>query len=262
MKKISFCRENAPYITAMIQETTPQKAIARIRNSISEGATAIGYHLEMLGKEYRTAEQLKNIFSYAQDKPIYITNYDWNEKSAYETAEERFDELFLALDCGATLIDVPGDTFAEKKTPDELTFDTAAVEKQMRLIEKIHERGGEALISSHVLKYREPEAVLAIAKEQQRRGADVIKIVTAANSEAEEEANLRACSLLKKELEKPFLFLAGGTHCQLLRNLGPFLGAHMWLTVQEYTEVTAMVQPLLKNVVAIKNNMDCKPNVR
>ena len=50
----------------------------------------------------------------------------------------------------------------------------SAIDKQMRLIDKIHQMGKEALMSSHVLKFASAATVLEIAYEQQRRGADIV----------------------------------------------------------------------------------------
>ena len=66
---------------------------------------------------------------------------------------------------------------------------------------------------------------------QQARGADIAKIVTFANSEAEEMENLRITTLLKQELKIPFLFLSGG-ECHRHRRLGGILGNCMVLCVQ------------------------------
>ena len=84
------------------------------------------------------------------------------------------DFLLFALDCGATLCDVMGDIFC--KHPEELTDNDEAIQKQMKLIEKLHSLGAEVLMSSHLYKFAPAERVLEIALEQKRRGADIIKI--------------------------------------------------------------------------------------
>ena len=69
--------------------------------------------------------------------------------------------------------------------------------------------GAEVLMSSHTFKFMKTDEVLRIVTAQQERGADVAKIVTAANSEEEELENLRTAEKLKYELDIP-LPLPGG----------------------------------------------------
>ena len=102
-----------------------------------------------------------------------------------------------------------------KKLKTQVVVDKTAIKKQMDFIDKVHKLGGEVLMSSHVKEFRSPERVLEIALEQQRRGADIVKIVTGANTQQEEVINLDICRLLKQELKVPFLFLSGGQYSYL-----------------------------------------------
>lgn len=145
-----------------------------------------------------------------------------------------------------------GDLF--DKQSDEVAVDERAIEKQMKLIEAIHEKGGEVLISSHILKYTPAERVLEVAKEHQRRGADISKIVVDADTMEQQLENLKIINLLKENLEIPFLFLSGG-ECHILRRIGGELGNCMYLCVYEHDELATPKQPLLKNVKAIRDNM-------
>ena len=125
----------------------------------------------------------------------------------------------------------------------------------MEFIDEVHKRGGEVLMSSHVKKFRSPERVLEIALEQQRRGTDIVKIVTGADTQEEELKNLEICHLLKKELKVPFLFLSAGKYNYLHRTIGPALGVCMWLCFREYDETTYAGPPLLSNVLKIKQGL-------
>jgi 3-dehydroquinate dehydratase len=146
-----------------------------------------------------------------------------------------------------------GDTYSP--APEELTTDQKAIKKQMEYIDKVHKLGGEVLMSSHVHQFRSPERVLEIALEQQRRGADIVKIVTGASTQQEELVNLDICRLLKQELKVPFLFLSGGQYSYLHRTVGPALGVCMWLCFREYDETTYAGPPLLANVLKIKEGL-------
>ena len=125
----------------------------------------------------------------------------------------------------------------------------------MKFIDEVHKRGGEVLMSSHIQEFRSAERVLEIALEQQRRGTDIVKIVTGANTQEEELKNLDICRLLKQELKVPFLFLSGGKYSYLHRTIGPALGVNMWLCFREYDEKTYAGPPLLSNVLKIKQGL-------
>ena len=126
------------------------------------------------------------------------------------------------------------------------------IKKQMEFIDKVHKQGGEVLMSSHVYQFRPAERVLQIALEHQRRGADIVKIVTGAQTQEEQIKNLEICRLLKQELKVPFLFLSGGEYSYLHRTIGPALGVCMWLCFREYDETTYPGPPLLSDVLKIK----------
>ena len=160
--------------------------------------------------------------------------------------------MLVLAENGATLCDVMGDIFC--KHPEELTDNPEAIEKQMKYIDKLHEKGVEVLMSSHVLKFTPAERVLEIALEQKRRGADVIKIVTGATTMEEQIENLRITNLLKNELGAPFLFLSGG-ECSVHRRLGMKLGCAMCLCVYEHYLGSTSTQPLLKIARKVRDDM-------
>lgn len=108
-------------------------------------------------------------------------------------------------------------------------------------------------MSSHVLVFTPAERVLEIALAQQERGADIVKIVTGADTMEEQLENLRITNLLKKELKTPFLFLSGG-ECQLHRRIGPMLGCCMYLCSLDDEEEPKPVQPMLRKIKAIRDN--------
>ena len=129
-----------------------------------------------------------------------------------------------------------------------------AIDKQMKYIDSLHEKGAKVLMSSHVLKFNSAERVLEIAFEQKRRGADVVKIVTGAETMEEQIENLRITTLLKKELGIPFLFLSGG-ECSIHRRLGMKLGCSMCLCVYEHYSGSTPTQPLLKIAKKVRDDM-------
>jgi 3-dehydroquinate dehydratase len=134
----------------------------------------------------------------------------------------------------------------------ELTMNEEAIKKQMTLIDELHKRGAEVLMSSHVLKFTPAERVLEIALEHQRRGADICKIVTRADTMAQQIENLRIIDLLRQNLKIPFLFLCGG-ECRILRRIGGNIGNCMTLCVHEYDELATKSQPLLSDMKKLRD---------
>ena len=243
--KASFIRSDKPIKTAMIQVKTADEAIAAIESGLKQGADAFGWQLECLNADQINQKTLENVFSAGCGMPFYVTNYKW-ASGGDKPEEQYFDELLLALKCGATLIDIPGDSFSP--APDQLTYNEQAIRKQIEFSQKAHDLGGELLISSHVPDFRSEDYVLGMAFEQKRRGADIAKIVTFSHDDEQLTDNLKTTVRLRETLGIPFLFLSGGEKCRLHRLAGPLLGACMWLCVAYRAPITTPPQPLLSDV--------------
>lgn len=249
MTKPTFLNQDRSILTCMVQAHTPQRIKELIDLSLPEGAEAFGMQFEQLRPEYRTKEVYKELFEYAASYPTYVTNYRDN-KNVGKSDELLCKELLELADCGATLCDVMGDYF--DPCEGELTMDETAIKKQTELIDELHKRGAEVLMSSHVSKFIPAERVLEIAFEHQRRGADICKIVTGADNMAEQIENLRIINLLKENLSIPFLYLACG-ECRIMRRIGGNIGNCLSLCVHEHDELSTKTQPLLCEVKKIRD---------
>ena len=233
----------------MVQAKTPQRIKELISLSRPEGAEAFGMQLCKLDSEYRRPGIYRDLFEFAFPEPTYVTNYRGHSNEG-KSDDALAEELLEIAECGATLVDVMGDYFAP--CVGELTMEAAAIEKQKKLVDELHKRGAEVLMSSHVKRFIPAEEVLRIAREHERRGADISKIVTGAASIEEEIENMRIAALLKKELRIPSLFLAGG-ESKILRRIGGRLGSCMFLCVFEYDDLATKNQPLLRDVKIIRD---------
>lgn len=249
--KQSFFENDKALLTVMVQADNPDRIKELIDKSAPEGAEAFGMQFEQLKSEYRTKEVYKDLFAYAKDKPVYVTNYRHTSNEG-KTDDMLAAELVELAGCGADLCDVMGDYF--DRQPDEVAVDKTAIEKQKELIRKIHDKGAKVLMSSHVLKYIPAEKVLEIALEHQKRGADICKIVTGADTMEQQLENLKIINMLKENLKIPFLFLCGG-ECRILRRIGGELGCCMYLCVHEYDALATPAQPLLKQLKTIRDNI-------
>ncbi len=246
-----FLNNNKPLIVGMAQHDNMADTICLIKDSIFAGADAMGIQLEDLKPEFMNEECLTNIFNALDGKPCYITNYRHYYGDG-KTDEQLAEGLIMALNCGGTLADVMGDMF--DRTPGELTMNSEAIKKQMELIDNIHKMGKEVLMSTHIQKFTPAEEVLRIALEHQKRGADISKIVTGAETEEEQVENLRITTLLKKELDIPFLFLSGGKYNIIHRLIGPMMGSSMWLCVHHHYPGSTYEQPLIENAKKIRDS--------
>lgn len=248
MKNRTFLNYDKPLLTSMVQASNPDRIKALIDASIPEGAEAIGMQFCQLKAEYRNEKTYRELFAYT-DLPIYVTNYRNHISSIGKSDDVLAAELVELAECGATLCDVMGDYF--DACEGELTMNKDAIKKQIHLIDELHGRGAEVLMSSHVLKFTPAERVLEIALEHERRGADICKIVTGAENTEQQIENLRIINLLKENLKIPFLFLAGG-ECRILRRIGGSLGCCMYLCVHEYDELATKSQPLLRDMKILR----------
>lgn len=252
MMERTFFGHDKSVLTTMIQAKTPERIKELIDKSVPEGAEAFGMQFEQLMPEYRTKEVYKDLFAYAKDKPVYVTNYRHTTNEG-KTDEELAEELVELAECGADLCDVMGDYF--DRQPDEVAVDKTAIEKQKELIKRIHDKEAKVLMSSHVYVYTPAERVLEIALGHQERGADICKIVTGAETMEQQLENLKIINMLKENLKIPFLFLCCG-ECGILRRIGGELGCCMYLCVHEHDALATAVQPLLKDVKIIRDTIE------
>ena len=111
------------------------------------------------------------------------------------------------------------------------------------------------LISSHLHAFFEADEIFHYAREQEKRGADVIKIVSFAQTREQLMEDILIAEGLKHEVAKPYLFLANGPHSHLLRQIGPAFGVCMYLCMQRYDVQNSKEQPKLRAAKAIRDSM-------
>jgi 3-dehydroquinate dehydratase len=256
MYKQSFLHQNKPLLTCMIQTNSVEDAINTARNALFDGADAFGFQMCRLDPAQRTQENLRAIFRNMGDKPIYVTNYRYGFNEG-KSDDELFEGMRFLLQNGATCIDIMGDMYCED--PLQLTMDPTAIAKQKRAIEQLHEEGAEVLMSTHTFRFAHTDEILRMAFEHKSRGADICKIVAAANNEDEELENLKTTMVLKKELGIPFLFLSTGTHNKFHRQIGPMMGCCMCLAVDHYDPLSTKSQPQLRAMRAVLDHFDYSP---
>ena len=245
-----FEKNDPPVFFTQIQEEHPADAIATVKDAIRRGTDVVGFQMCVLRPEYRTERDIRSVIGAAGETPVYLTDYKRFDKWGTFSWEEKRDELLMGAACGAALIDIPGNMFSGDDF--EWTDDPAAAGKQKELIAQIHRGGGKVLISTHILQFTPQNEVLELALAQQDRGADVVKIVTACDTNDELLQTLATTQALQDALEKPFIFLSSGEKGRYHRLIGPYFGACAWLCAPKYGKYDTAAQPLLET--AIRSN--------
>ena len=174
-----------------------------------------------------------------------------------DMTDERIGEsLLMSVEAGASMVDIMGDLY--NPSPLQLSKDAESFDKQCALVEKVHQAGGEVMMSSHTWVPMTPEHALEHARALASRGADMIKIASTANNDAEMQETFNATMTLKNELEVPFLHVCMGQYGKLHRVISPMLGSSMALCVQRYNGIGMFDQVLLRSTKAVFDNLDWK----
>ena len=254
MKGPSFLALPKPIITCITGEKTVEADIANIKNAEYDGAQAFAVHLERLGQDKHTAENLKRL-SDCTAKPVMFLHYrDLNARPKVYTDEERVELLHLALKCGGACTDITADTFDASAC--EFTKNQSAIDKQRRFIDEAHAMGAEVVMSSHIMEPRSCEQVLEQMTEIEKRGPDFSKIVTIANTEAEFLEAIKTTLELRKVMKKPFIHLCSGQFAKPQRLLGPALGSALTFCTQKITPDYITMQPPVVNMIAALKNLN------
>ena len=242
-----------PRLASMIQEPTAAEAVARIRNSIYDGAEVIALHLEFLGKEHHNLRDLRNVFAYAGSLPVYTMNYR-NANRPGVSDEELVAGQLIAAEAGASMVDVMGDIY--DPSPMQLTKSPEAIERQRRMIEQFHGLDCQVMLSSHTWAFMTAEQTLEHCNELISRGADMVKIAMCAFREEQMDEVYRTTLLMRRELKVPFLHVCMGQYGKVHRMIAPLLGSSLALCMQQYIPVCNKEQPLLRAAKAVFDNID------
>jgi len=250
MKHSFFNRQDAA-VTLLCAPESISEAVGLSRAGEMDGADAIAIELQKMPPEQRTEENFRAVINSVQLPFMFIDYRSDRFLGADDEARQKY--LLLAAKCGAEVIDVMGDLY--DPSPLELTRNPRAVKRQRALIDKIHALGSKVIMSSHMTSTeRSAEEVLEHLQEQSARGADILKIVVGMNTEAALLEGVRTLLLLRKELDKPFVFLGGGQYGRFIRYVGPQLGAAIEFAVHDYSPNKLYSQPTIRSFKNVLEN--------
>ena len=257
MKK-SFVNQKQPFIVGVLRGLSATANIATIKNCEYEGADAFDLHLNWMPEKDRSEESLKRIMN-STKRPVLVLYYQ--EKTPFNDPapgwEERFDVQMRAIDCGAAGVDIQahyfdpdprssligsGRSFAEANA-NEISLRPEIIDRQMDLIERVHAKGAEVLLSSHVGVPLTVEQAVDLALEMEKRKPDIVKIVSTCDSELQLAEVLKTIITLRHELKTPFVYLGTGEKGKMSRIMGAALGNCLVFAVSRYDETHAFIQP-------------------
>lgn len=253
MLKRSFINRQETSVTLLYRPPTIAEALSGARNAHADGADGIAIEISALPLEMRTFDQFQALIR-SVPLPFMFINYR-NDIIRGKDDAARQKDLLMAADAGADVIDVMGDLF--DPSPRELTKNPDAIARQKDLIDEIHARGSHVLISSHAAGECVPaEEILGIMEEQSARGADILKVVTRTETEEEMLEGMKTLLLLKKNLEKPFIYLGTGSFGKFIRYIGPKFGVAVEFSVHDYpVGSTYITQPTIRSMRKVMENM-------
>lgn len=266
----SFAHQPSPVLVGVVRRESASEAIADIRNCETHGANVIDLHLSHLDARYQTVEALSKVIAHAKT-PVMVLHYNMrcDGSPVRCTEEERVALLLRGLEAGAACVDMQGytfdlpskDAFREefsslgysftKRRPREVVVDSAVIDRQCEFIDRVHGMGREVLLSCHPGIFMPAEEIVELALFLEKRGPDVIKIVTRANSREELLESFRTMVLLKKEVKTQVHYHAAGKEGQLSRFVNPLLGAYMVFCNDGYHPGSDWEQPDLQTARAV-----------
>lgn len=259
-KKSSFKNQGTMPV-GVIKEKTVEESIIAMCIAEDKGCAGFDLHLNLLDKNGLLS--VDNISKICKTSSLPILALNYNPEISQE---ERLKGLELAIHAGCSAIDFQGFMFCEEKTssthtpenkkyfenlgfdmsfidaaPQETIIDPEMVNKRIAYVDKIHQMGGEVLISTHIQTVLDKKQLIAYAKFHAAHGYDVLKIVAIGKTPEDIENCIEACKYLRTDLTfkntKYTLQLSGEKCVYITRLLCPaFYGSYISFCYPELTE--------------------------
>ena len=268
-----------PFICTSIVDEGIELTIRTMKTAEYQGADAFEVHLPLLG--FPDQEGL-NRLQFATSCPIYAT---CRRDSFYRllgtndvvslTDRERTDRLVSAVESGLAGIDVELDAFDRTPGPSsfteraideyasdpetglaEVTDDPDAVAAQEALVDRVHDAGGDVVLSAHTCKHLAPETAVAIAERMTDRGADLCKLVGVDRTLEEGLDTLQAHLDLNESDCAPYALMAIGDPSRIVRPMSPMFGSAWVFAQPELVPGGFHSWPLVDNAREILRRVD------
>lgn len=263
----SFVSMKAPVVTGSVHEKSAETSIHAIKDCVLNGADAIDLHIMDFCEADLNIDTLKRIVE-ACLVPMLGLNYNICQDEAAE--EKRLENLYKVAEAGAAGIDIQGysysiasrDRFDEKYAdadypfvkfkPKEVVLDEKIIERQCKLIDKVHSIGAEVLLSNHIGTFVDSDGLVSLCNFLQKRNLDTIKIVMICDTDEQLAEMIRAMIRLKNEISVPVTLICNGKHRTISRILNALLGGYNVFVQNGYSrECSNMGQPDIKAIKTI-----------
>ena len=242
--KNSVLKRFRPTLCGIMAGQTPEELIAGAKDLQADGADAIAVELFDFQVEHRNVEAFRRVIN-SVDLPFMFCYYR-TDRLDKPSDDKRQEILLQTVEAGAAIVDVMADLY--DPAPRQITYNSEAIDKQMRLIDKIHSMGAQAVMSAHTQNFLDAEETLKIMQSMEARGADIVKIVNTANNADELAETMRTTMILQEKLTRPFIHLCSGKYRIPHRFIGSLLGASLVFGVHSYNNRYSFPQPLLRNL--------------
>lgn len=268
-----------PFVCTSIVDEGLERTIRTLKTAESQGARAFEVHLPLAG--FPDAAELERLRS-ATACPIYAT---CRRDTFYEllgvgdvvslSDEERTDRLVAAVEAGLAGIDMELDTFDRQPGPDsfteeaidryaadpstgpaEISDDPDAVAAQQAVVERVHDAGGDVVLSAHTYTHLDPNDAMAIAERMTERGADLCKIVGVDRTLDEGLETLEAHLRLNESDCAPYALMAIGDPSRIIRPMSPMFGSAWVFAQPEFVPGGFHSWPLVDNAREILRRVD------
>lgn len=217
-------------------------AVALSRAGYADGADGTCYELASFPPELRTVEVYRRIVASTPLPKIFCTYR--SDTYLGENDEARMASLLRAAEAGADYIDVMGDLY--DPSVDQLSFSSAAIEKQKQVISAVHAFGAKVVVSSHVTeRTMTADEIVEHLSAEAARGADVCKLVVRMDTVVDLNEAIMALSRLQACFDRPWIFLGSGPFGRLQRFIGPSFGCAVEFAVHDYDPLEGYDQPTI-----------------
>jgi 3-dehydroquinate dehydratase len=138
----------------------------------------------------------------------------------------------------------------------EVTDDPDAVREQERLVDRVHDVGGDLVFSAHTYKHLDPETAVAVAERMTARGGDFCKVVGVDRTLAEGLETLQAHLSLNQSDCAPYALMAIGDPSRIIRPISPMFGSAWVFAQPELIAGGFHSWPLVENAREILRRVD------
>jgi len=244
MDRRSFLNCGGSAVSLLCRPTSVEHAVALARTAWDAGADGVTVELNEFPIASRTVECFREIISSVQ-LPFMFTDYREDVFLGGDD-EARMASLMTAAQAGAEFVDVMADLYCP--SPFQIATDEVAVARQKETIAAVHKLGAKVVMSSHILdRARTADECIAQLRMEEKRGADIVKLVTMMNTREEFLEGVKTLARLGSEMKTPWIFLGGGSYGRMQRFIGPHFGCAVEFAVNDYIPGTPYNQPTIAN---------------